>query len=85
MPKIIFRIITTCAFLFLTTALANAQKYSITGTVCDNETQEKLGRATIQLLSPDSVYVSGGITDVNGVFNLNIKNEGKYMVKVSYL
>ncbi|MBO5466525.1 MAG: outer membrane beta-barrel protein [Prevotella sp.] len=85
MPKIIFRIITTCAFLFLTTALANAQKYSITGTVCDNETQEKLGRATIQLLSPDSAYVSGGITDVNGVFNLNIKNEGKYMVKVSYL
>ena len=64
MPKIIFRIITTCAFLFLTTALANAQKYSITGTVCDNETQEKLGRATIQLLSREVNTISSKSQDI---------------------
>ena len=63
----------------------NAPKIKITGIVLDKETQEPLEYATLSLVNenfPDRIQ--GGITDVNGKFDLEIF-PGKYNVTIEYI
>ena len=63
----------------------NAPKIKITGIVLDKETQEPLEYATLSLVNenfPDRIH--GGITDVNGKFDLEIF-PGKYNVTIEYI
>lgn len=80
-----FRYIIALTLFLLTINLAKAQKYNITGTLYSQENQEKLYRATIQLLNPDSTYIAGTLSNISGAFNLNTNRSGKFLVKISFL
>ena len=63
----------------------HAQKYSVSGTVVD-ENSAGIPMATVQLLSPrDSSFVSGIATSMEGKFNIVKIKKGKYILKVSYV
>ncbi len=57
----------------------------ITGKVIDKETQEPLEYATIAFFSKkENKIVTGGITDINGVFNIPVKT-GVYDISIEYI
>jgi len=56
----------------------------ITGIVIEQESQEPLEYAEVVLLSEQSLYISGVITDENGVFELNA-TPGTYTVQITYI
>ena len=73
-------------FIFLFFNL-NAQQNPIylTGTILDEESNTPLEYATISVLNQnDSIVKYGGITDLNGKFNLKIIG-GKYDIKFEYI
>ena len=78
------RFLITITSIFLALSI-NAQKYNITGIVCDGETNERLDRATIQLLRPDSSYISGALSNTEGIFSIKPQKEGSYILKVSFI
>ena len=66
----------------LSTASINAA--NVTGKVCD-ETGEPLSNAGVRILSArDSSFVKGIPADMNGNFNISLKN-GKYITHISYM
>lgn len=64
--------------------LINAQKITISGTVLESDSKQKLEYATIILKPVDKSTVTGGITNINGKFNVEIK-KGTYKVSVEYI
>ena len=73
-------------FVFLSFNL-NAQQNLIylSGIILDKESNTPLEYATISILKQnDSIVKYGGITDLNGKFNLKI-NKGKYDIKLEYI
>ena len=73
-------------FVFLSFNL-NAQQNQIylSGIILDKESNTPLEYATISILKQnDSIVKYGGITDLNGKFNLKI-NKGKYDIKLEYI
>lgn len=58
---------------------------TITGKVFDNETKKPLTRATITVHNATSnTQVSGGYTDRNGMFSLNVNN-GNYYIQIKFV
>ena len=65
----------------------NAQQGFITvsGTILDQDSKTPLEYATISLFNVnDSIVKYGGISDLNGKFNLEI-NRGNYDIKLNYI
>lgn len=73
-------------FLFALSATAFAQQNSkITGKINDPETQVALEYVSVAAYSPsDSSLVAGGITDVNGEFELDLK-QGNYFLRLRFI
>lgn len=69
-------------FLFLS-VVTFAQNRLISGAIVDRDTKEPMMQTTIQLLNSDSTYVTGTLTDENGLFHLNAPKNGKYLLKIS--
>lgn len=67
----------------LGTVFAWAQKPHISGQTIDKETQEAVGQATIQLLKTDSTFVTGAISNENGLFSISVPSNGKYLLKIT--
>lgn len=58
---------------------------NIKGTVADATDKSPLANATVRVLQQrDSAYVTGGMTDAQGLFTINVKN-GSYIIETSYL
>ena len=71
--------------LALCTAMAMAQKATVSGTVVD-AAQEPLPGAAVVLLNPkDSTQVTGVATDVDGRINMSVSKYGTYLLRVSYV
>lgn len=71
-----------CVLLF--SANAQAQRYTIKGSVIDMENNEPAFEATVQLLTlPDSSFVTGATTRENGVFEFHEIKKGHYAIKIS--
>lgn len=65
---------------------ANAQKYTVSGIIIDNDTKEAIPSATVQVLrSEDEKYVAGAATTVDGTFTIKDLEKGKYKIKVTYI
>lgn len=62
-----------------------AQTYDVTGTVKDEETQQPLGYASVQLLRTDSSQVQSVVANQEGKFILRGKGSGRYLLKFSFL
>jgi hypothetical protein len=56
---------------------------AITGTVVQ-ENGESLPGATVRVLSKDSAFITGGVTDENGVFTITVTANAKYNLLFSY-
>lgn len=71
--------------LLLSCVRLQAQNYFIGGSVIDQITQKAMEAATVQLLKTDSTLVSTTITGKNGKFNIQTKQAGNYLIKVSFI
>lgn len=60
-----------------------AQDRKVEGILIDRDTQEAVQMATVQLLKTDSTYISGVLTDENGLFVLQAPANGKYLLKIT--
>ncbi len=72
------------AFLLLLIGLtAGAQTRLITGAIIDKDAKEPVEQATVQLLKSDSTYVTGALTNENGLFSVQAPADGKYLLKIT--
>ncbi len=69
--------------LALLTLYISAQEARIYGYTIDRDTKEAAIQITIQLLKPDSTYLSGTLSDESGDFSLKVPESGSYLVKFS--
>lgn len=60
-----------------------AQGTKITGTLIDRDTKKGVMLATVQMLKPDSTYVSGVLSDEKGRFSIEASAAGSYILKIS--
>ncbi len=60
-----------------------AQDRLISGAIIDRDTKDPVEQVTIQLLKGDSTYVTGAISDENGLFRINAPENGKYLLKIT--
>ena len=69
--------------MLLFSASTYAQEQNVTGILVDKETKEAVFQATLQLLKSDSSFVTGVLSDDNGVFTIPVDKPGKYILKVT--
>ena len=73
-------------FLLLLTfvaAISFAQERKISGTLIDRDTKEPLPQVTLQLLTTDSAFVGGAVSDEDGKFAITAPKNDKYLLKIS--
>ena len=78
MKKIIF-----LALMAVMAMTAMAQNRTITGRLVDKETKEPMVQTTVQLLTADSTFVTGGVTNEKGEFSIAAPKSGAYLLKIS--
>ena len=72
------------SMLLMLVAIASfAQERLISGKITDRDTKEPVEQVTIQLLKTDSTYVSGAISNEQGLFHVNAPANGKYLLKIT--
>lgn len=72
-------------FLFFSSIVFSQKTITVTGTVLDAQDQFPLEYATISFINPsDQSIVTGGITDVDGHFSIEI-DKGTYDIKVEFI
>ena len=72
------------SMLLMLVAIASfAQDRLISGKITDRDTKDPVEQVTIQLLKTDSTYVSGAISNEQGLFHVNAPANGKYLLKIT--
>ena len=71
------------ALLSVAAITARAQERIITGTIKDKDTNEPMIQTTVQLLKPDSSFVTGTVSNEKGKFKITAPKNGKYLLKIS--
>ena len=69
--------------LVFVTMASFAQDRLITGAITDRDTKDPVEQVTIQLLKSDSTYVSGALSNEQGLFHIKAPANGKYLLKMS--
>ena len=64
-------------------ATAQENENKITGRLIDKESKEPVEFVNIQLMKMDSTYVGGAVTDSTGMFQLNVKEPGRYLMRIT--
>ena len=84
--KILSRIL-IIAMLLVAVGSGIAQSAIINGILVDSKDTTELMQANVALLraTKDSTYVTGTVTDLSGVFNLENVQPGHYLLKCSYI
>ena len=71
--------------LIVTAAPIKAQR-TVSGRIIDNEQKEAVIQATVALLKTDSIsVVAGSVSNQNGQFQLTAPQDGRYLVRVTYV
>lgn len=70
------------SLLCLMVLTVSAQR-KITGTLIDHDSNESIPMVTIQLLKPDSSFVTGSVSSDNGQFSVQAPKDGRYLLKLS--
>jgi hypothetical protein len=84
MKKIYFLLL-LCSLTFSLNAKSfNIDKIILTGKVIDNETKDPLEYATIVVKSSDNKIITGGITNSNGDFEIQVAR-GTYNISVEFI
>ena len=72
------------SMLLMLVAIASfAQDRLISGKITDRDTKDPVEQVTVQLLKTDSTYVSGAISNEQGLFHVNAPANGKYLLKIT--
>ena len=71
--------------LMLISIASFSQNRKITGLLTDRDTKEPLLQTTVQLLKMDSTFVTGAISNEQGVFAINAPSNGRYLLKISII
>ena len=72
------------SMLLMLVAIASfAQERLISGKITDRDTKDPVEQVTIQLLKTDSTYVSGAVSNEQGLFHVNAPANGKYLLKIT--
>lgn len=69
--------------MLLFTVMGFSQERTISGKIQDRDTSEPLVQTTVQLLKMDSTFVTGAVTNEDGLFTCNAPVNGKYLLKIS--
>ena len=69
--------------LLLVTIASHAQDRLVSGAIIDRDTKDPVEQATIQLLKMDSTYVTGAISNEQGLFHVIAPANGKYLLKIT--
>lgn len=69
--------------LLFVAMMMQAQQHLITGAIIDKGTNDPVEASTVQLLRADSTYISGAISDENGLFSLQAPEDGSYLLKIT--
>lgn len=78
------KILSLLILLLSFTSMMAQNTYSVSGTVIDKTNGETVVAATMQLLTlPDSVYVAGTTTSIQGDFSFKNVKKGTYALKIS--
>lgn len=73
------------AVLFAVTSTVSAQKITLTGVVTDS-VDNPLDMANVVAINQDTKVLDGfGITNVKGLYKINVNANSKYSLKISYL
>lgn len=75
------RIFFAVCLMLSASMVASAQGIKITGTLVDRDTKEGVMLSTVQMLKPDSTYVSGVLSDEKGNFSIEASATGSYILK----
>ena len=74
------------ALSYLCAFAQNSGKTTIHGKILESETGESLIRATVMVMSPDTTrMIKGGVSAQDGTFSIKNVDDGKYVVKISYV
>lgn len=84
MKSVLFYLIYFLFILSATSQQRTIPKFKITGKVIDQETQQPLEYATIILTSVRSKKVTGGLTNANGEFEIEV-NRGMYNISIEFI
>ncbi len=61
-------------------------QYTITGTLVDGTTKEKIEAASVSILNvKDSTEVTGSVTNKNGVYALKVNKKANFLLRVNYV
>lgn len=71
-------------FIFISLS-AFAQSYNITGRVLDAGDTSTLIGVTVEATNNTDSSLTGGVTDMNGVFSFSVARPGEYTIKIQYL
>ena len=82
--QLLKKIIVLTVLCSITYTLNAQQKFEITGSVIDQETNEPLEYATIVLRPTNGDPVDGGLTDANGNFKIDVK-KGTYNISIEFI
>ena len=69
----------------LMTVISMQAQRTISGTVVDNTQQEAVIQATVALLKTDSTLVVNAATNLEGKFSLTAPQDGRYLLRITYL
>ena len=67
--------------LIVTAVVVQAQH--VTGIVTESDSKEPVAQTTVRLLKPDGTLAVGGLTDLEGRFNVKVPRAGQYTVQIT--
>jgi len=73
------------AMAVMMTALSMQAQRTISGTVIDDTQQEAVIQATVALMKTDSTVVTNAATNLEGKFSLTAPQDGRYLLRITYL
>lgn len=72
-------------FCFLCSLFSSAQKVIIKGRVIDENNNQVVELVNVAVLSIDSAFITGCVTNSKGGFVIDKLNTGDYFLKISYI
>ena len=80
------RLLLLTSLLSAMTAVWGQSKFTVTGTVFEEDTKELVAGANVSICTEkDTTVVTGAYTDLKGVFSVNNVKKGKYILRVTYI
>ncbi len=80
------RLLLLTSLLSAMTAAWGQSKFTVTGTVFEEDTKELVAGANVSICTEkDTTVVTGAYTDLKGVFAVNNVKKGRYILRVTYI